>query len=387
MDTLKIKITDFLEFLKNNEIGKNSFSDFIATSSTSSNITSDDYNEAESIFLYDPEPKSYIKYDFNLMIQENQQLPNLTKLTFDKSLIMSNIYININRAIDLDILCNVEDTNIELYFNKVFKDSSHSSKNEVALSFSESKTNQIYVNNLTITNELDGGSLNLNLPNSSNILIRKKLDLRNLTLLGKASLVPLNDLYMENLINAKSKIVEGRLSYSGYVESLKSTYKMLNTITGEQEGMKVISNPNNLTEIDDQLSEPLFVNKLNSHNRFSSFIHFFLPVKGYDNITIEVVQPNDIKKSKLKFKSVLLSAKTGYTLTLEEDAVFEISRIFKKVSMRNDYSHFAIVDKDNEFWKGDRLLLKAGTVLSLLPIASFLNSRSYLETKNFTTNK
>ena len=76
MKPVKIKITDFLEFLKNNKLGKNNFSDFIASDSIPSSITDTDYNEAESILLYDPDPKSYIRYDFNLYIQENQQFPN-----------------------------------------------------------------------------------------------------------------------------------------------------------------------------------------------------------------------------------------------------------------------------------------------------------------------
>ena len=107
MEPVKIKITDFLEFLKNNKLGKNTVNDFIASDSVPSSTTNTDYNEAEIIYLYDPDPKSYIRYDFNLYIQEDQQFPNLTRLVFDKNLLMSNICININKAIDLDIYCNV----------------------------------------------------------------------------------------------------------------------------------------------------------------------------------------------------------------------------------------------------------------------------------------
>lgn len=389
MKPVKIKITDFLEFLKNNKLGKNNFSDFIASDSISSSITDTDYNEAESIILYDTDPKSYIRYDFNLYIQENQQFPNLTRLIFDPSLLMSNICINTNRAIDLDILCNVEDTNIDLVFNKIFNDSSSGSKNEVILVFKNDRT---YVNNLTLNNMLEDETLNVYLPKltSNKILIKETLDLRNITLSGGGKLVPLKDIYMKNLINGKNGISAGNLAYSNYVENLKPTYTLIgNEVTGEQEGMKVISHSANLVnfeELNDSLSKPLFENNLNNHNRFSSFIHFFLPIRGYDNMSIEVVQPKDIKKSKLIFKSMFLTAKTGYTLILEEDAIFEVTRIFKKVTIENPSSHLALVDKDNEFWSGDRLLLKAGTVLSLLPSSNFSTGSSYLETKNFINN-
>lgn len=83
---------------------------------------------------------------------------------------------------------------------------------------------------------------------------------------------------------------------------------------------------------------------------------------------------------------MFLTAKTGYTLILKEDAIFEVTRIFKKVTTENSSPHLALVDKDNEFWRGDRLLLKAGTVLSLLPSGKFSTGLSYIETKNFINN-
>ena len=83
---------------------------------------------------------------------------------------------------------------------------------------------------------------------------------------------------------------------------------------------------------------------------------------------------------------MFLTAKTGYILVLKEDAIFEVTRIFKKVTIETSSSHLALVDKDNEFWRGDRLLLKAGTVLSLLPNGNFSDGSSYLETKNFINN-
>ena len=391
MEPVKIKITDFLEFLKNNKLGKNTVNDFIASDSAPSSTTDTDYNEAEVIYLYDPDPRSYIRYDFNLYIQENQQFPNLTRLVFDKNLLMSNICININKAIDLDIYCNVEDTNIDLVFNRVFNDSSSGDKNVVSLTFYENITQRIYVNNLTINNMLEEETLEVCLPQltSNNIFIKEKLDLRNITLSGKAKFVPLKDIYMKNLINGKKMISAGNLSYSNYVENLEPRYSLSNEVTDEQEGMKVISNPTNLVnfeELDEPLSKSLFEVNLDHHNIFSSFLHFFLPVTGYDNMSIEVVQSKDIKKSKLKFKSMFLTAKTGYTLVLKEDAIFEVTRIFKKVTIETSSSHLALVDKDNEFWRGDRLLLKAGTVLSLLPSGNFSDGSSYLETKNFINN-
>ena len=391
MEPVKIKITDFLEFLRTNKLGKNTFSDFIASDSVPDSTTDTDYNEAEVIYLYDPEPKSYIRYDFNLYIQENEQFPNLTTLIFDKNLLMSNICINTNKDIDLDIYCNVEDTNIELVFNKVFNDSSSDSKNVVSLMFNENLNKRIYVNNLTINNLLEDETLNVILPllTSHNIFIKEKLDLRNITLTGRAKLVPLKDIYMKDLINGKDIISAGNLAYSNYVENLEPTYTLSNEVTGEQDGMKVISHtPNllNFEELDDPLSKSLFENNLSYHSQFSSFLHFFLPVTGYDNMSIEVVQPKDIKKSKLKFSSMFLTAKTGYMLILAEDAIFEITRIFKKVTIETSSSHLALVDKDNEFWKGDRLLLKAGTILSLLPCGNFSTGSSYLETKNFINN-
>ena len=306
---------------------------------------------------------------------------------------MSNICININKNIDLDIYCNVEDTNIDLVFNRVFNDSSSGDKNVVSLTFYENITKRIYVNNLTINNMVEEETLNVILPQltSNKILIKEKLDLRNITLTGRAKLVPLKDIYMKNLINGKDGISTGNLSYSNYVENLdlEPAYTLSNEVTGEQKGMKVISNPTNLVNFEkltDPLSKSLFENELNYHNHFSSFLHFFLPITGYDNMSIEVVQPKDIKKSKLIFKSMFLTAKNGYTLILKEDAIFEVTRIFKKVTTENSSSHLALVDKDNEFWRGDRLLLKAGTVLSLLPSGKFSTGLSYIETKNFINN-
>ncbi len=389
MEPVKIKITDFLEFLKNNKMGKNNFSDFIANDSAPSSTADTDYNDAEIICLYDPDPKTYIRYDFNLYIQENEQFPNLTTLIFDKNLLMSNICININRAIDLDIYCNVENTNIELIFNRVFNDSSSDTNNVVNLGFYENLTKRIYVNNLIINNMLEEETLKVHLRQltSNNILIKETLDLRNITLTGISKLVPLKDIYMKNLINGKDRISAGNLAYSNYVENLEATYTLGNEVTGEQEGMKIISHPVcNFEELDDPLSKSLFENKLNHHNHFSSFLHFFLPLAGYDNMSIEVVQSKEIKKSKLIFKSMFLTAKTGYTLVLGEDAIFEITRIFKKVTIENSSSHLALVDKDNEFWRGDRLLLKAGTVLSLLPASNYSIGSKYLETKNFINN-
>lgn len=393
MKPVKIKITDFLEFLKNNKLGKNTVNDFIASDSVPDSTTDTDYNNAEIIYLYDPDPKTYIRYDFNLYIQENQQFPNLTRLIFDKNLLMSNIYININKNIDLDIYCNVEDTNINLVFNRVFNDSSSGDKNVVSLTFYENITKRIYVNNLTINNILEDETLNVYLPQltSNKVLIKEKLDLRNITLTGSAKLVPLKDIYMKNLINGKDGISAGNLAYSKYVEKLdlEPTYTLSNEVTGEQKGMKVISNPTNLVnfeELDEPLSKSLFENNLNHHNHFSSFIHFFLPITGYDNMSIEVVQPKDIKKSKLIFKSMFLTAETGYTLILKEDTIFEVTRIFKKVNIENSSPHLALVDKDNEFWRGDRLLLKTGTVLSLLPSGNFSTGLSCIETKNFINN-
>lgn len=393
MEPVKIKITDFLEFLKNNKLGKNTVNDFIASDSVPDSTTDTDYNDAEIIYLYDPDPKSYIRYDFNLYIQENQQFPNLTRLIFDKNLLMSNICININKDIDLDIYCNVEDTNIDLVFNRVFNDSSSGDKNVVSLTFYGNITKRIYVNNLTINNMVEEETLNVILPQltSNKVLIKEKLDLRNITLTGRAKLVPLKDIYMKNLINGKDGISTGNLAYSNYVENLdlETAYTLSNEVTGEQKGMKVISNPTNLENFEkltDPLSKSLFENELNYHNHFSSFLHFFLPITGYDNMSIEVVQPKDIKKSKMIFKSMFLTAKTGYTLILKEDAIFEVTRIFKKVTIENSSSHLALVDKDNEFWRGDRLLLKAGTVLSLLPSGNFSTGSKYLETKNFINN-
>ncbi len=391
MEPVKIKITDFLEFLKNNKLGKNTFNDFIASDSAPSSTTDTDYNKAEIIYLYDPDPKSYIRYDFNLYIQENQQFPNLTRLIFDKNLLMSNICINTNKAIDLDIYCNVEETNIELTFNRVFNDSSSGDKNVVSLTFYENISKEIYVKNLTINNMLEEETLKVHLLDltSNNILIKEKLDLRNITLSGRDKLVPLKDIYMKNLINCKKMISVDNLSYSNYVENLEPRYGLSNEVIDEQEGMKVISNPTNLLnfeELDESLSKSLFEVNLDHHNNFSSFLHFFLPVTGYDNMSIEVVQSKDIKKSKLKFKSMFLTAKTGYTLILAEDAIFEVTRIFKKLTIENSSSHLALVDKDNEFWREDRLLLKAGTVLSLLPTSEFSIGSAYLETKNFINN-
>ena len=43
MEPVKIKITDFLEFLKNNKLGKNTVNDFIASDSAPSSTTDTDY--------------------------------------------------------------------------------------------------------------------------------------------------------------------------------------------------------------------------------------------------------------------------------------------------------------------------------------------------------